>query len=134
MSGSNVLSAQLRQIRHSKMGLQPPTNRLGHLSSAQPPDSAPSSRNFSLNYDQFDGVFKETIEEEYSISTFSRAPPERSKRFHFVLPEGEGKEEITEISEQLTQRTQPMEYEVDYDMRKTTVDDIIVETKRKRLH
>ena len=120
-TGQNSLSMQLRKIQARKTGVALPSS-----------NEAASTRNFSLNYDQFDKVFEETIEEEYSISTAFQAPSKNSKKFNFVLPEGEGEDHVTEIKEEFSQKTQAMDYQVDFDMRKTTVDDIVVETKRKR--
>ena len=120
-TGQSLLSMQLRKIHARKTGVPPPSS-----------NQAASTRNFSLNYDQFDKVFEETIEEEYSISTTFQAPSKNSKKFNFVLPEGEGEDHVTEIKEEFSQKTQGMDYQVDFDMRKTTVDEIVVETKRKR--
>ena len=117
----NSLRMQLRNIHARKTGVPPPSG-----------NQAASTRNFSLNYDQFDKVFEETIEEEYSISTAFQAPSKNSKKFNFVLPEGEGEYHVTEIKEEFSQKNQAMDYQVDFDMRKTTVDEIVVETKRKR--
>ena len=120
-TGLNSLSMQKRNIHARKSGVPPPSS-----------NQAASTRNFSLNYDQFDKVFEETIEEEYSISTAFQAPSKNSKKFNFVLPEGEGEYHVTEIKEEFSQKNQAMDYQVDFDMRKTTVDEIVVETKRKR--
>ena len=120
-TGQNSLSMQQRKIYFRKTGVPPSSS-----------NQAASTRNFSLHYDQFDKVFEETIEEEYSISTAFQAPSKNSKKFNFVLPEGEGEDHVTEIKEEFSQKTQAMDYQVDFGMRKTTVDEIVVETKRKR--
>lgn len=87
-------------------------------------------RHLSLHYDEYDGLYEEVIEEEFTLATMREEPDESAKQFEYILPKDVSKESILEVFDELLPKNSAPNYVVDFEIvGNVTAEDYEVSTR-----